>query len=112
MLLTATKAIVAAGIIIFASWLAGKKPEMAGFITALPLVSIIAIAFAYTQHGDVSNTAQYARSIIFAVPISWLFFIPFFFTDKFNIGFWVSWSIGLVLLIIGYFIHQWIMKQT
>ena len=111
MLFTLIKASIAAFIIDFASWLAGKKPELAGFITALPLVSILAIAFAYTQHGDVSNTAQYARSIIFAVPISWLFFVPFFFTEKFNLGFWGSWAIGLGLLVVGYFLHQWILKQ-
>lgn len=111
MLFTALKASIAALVIVFASWLAGKKPELAGFITALPLVSIMAIAFAYTQHGDASNTAQYARSIIFAVPISWLFFLPFFFTEKFDLGFWLSWGIGLVLLVVGYFLHQWILKQ-
>lgn len=111
MLFTALKAGIAAFVIIFASWLAGKKPELAGFITALPLVSIMAIAFAYMQHGDTSITAQYARSIIFAVPISWLFFVPFFFTEKLSLGFWASWLIGLALLILGYFLHQWILKQ-
>ena len=111
MLFTALKVGIAAGVVAFASWLAGRKPELAGFITALPLVSILAIAFAYAQHQDVANTTQYARSIIFAVPISWLFFVPFFFTDKLGIGFWASWVSGLGLLVIGYFLHQWILKQ-
>lgn len=111
MLFTALKVGIAAFVIAFASWLAGKKPELAGFITALPLVSIMAIAFAYAQHGDASNAAQYARSIIFAVPISWLFFVPFFFTEKFSLGFWPSWAMGLILLAVGYFLHQWILKQ-
>jgi len=110
MIFTFLKAGVAAFVIVFASWLAGKKPELAGFITALPLVSIIAIAFAYTQHGDVDITARYARSIIFALPISWLFFVPFFFTEKFNLGFWPSWVMGLALLAAGYFLHQWFLK--
>ena len=111
MLVMVFKVSIAVFVIMFASWLAGKKPELAGFITALPLVSIIAIAFAYTQHADINNTAQYARSIIFAVPISWLFFVPFFFTEKLDLGFWVSWVFGLVLLALGYFLHQWILKQ-
>lgn len=111
MLFTIIKVGLAAFVIAFASWLAGKKPELAGFITALPLVSIIAIAFAYTQHGDVENTAQYARSIILAVPVSWLFFVPFFFTEKLDLGFWPCWVAGLLLLGVGYFIHQWILKQ-
>lgn len=36
MLLTALKATIATFVIVFASWLTAKKPELAGFITALP----------------------------------------------------------------------------
>jgi hypothetical protein len=104
------KVSVAVAVIVFASWLSGKKPEMAGFITALPLVSILAICFSYMQHQDLSITSQYAKSIIIAVPVSWLFFVPFFFPEKWNLGFWISFVIGLALLPIGYFIHQQIMK--
>ena len=111
MLFSIIKITIAACVVAFASWLSGKRPEMAGFITALPLISILAIAFSYAQHHDISITSQYARSIILAVPISWLFFLPFFFTEKFSLGFWLSWGIGLVLLVIGYFLHQWILKQ-
>ncbi len=102
---------IAGFVVAFASWLSAKKPELAGFITALPLVSILAIAFAYGQHHDLSATSQYARSIIFAVPVSWLFFVPFFFTEKFNFGFWPAWIAGLGLLVVGYFIHQALLKM-
>ena len=80
----AVKFVVAGFVVAFASWLSAKKPELAGFITALPLVSIMAIAFSYGQHHDLAATSQYARSIIIAVPVSWLFFLPFFFTEKLN----------------------------
>ena len=112
MMLMILKVIISSSVIIFASWLAGRKPELAGFITALPLVSIIAIAFSYWQNHDLAASSQYAKSIILAVPISWLFFIPFFFTGKLEIGFWYAWAAGLVLLVVGYFIHQSIMKLT
>ncbi|MFT6791595.1 MAG: hypothetical protein ACJA04_000799 [Cellvibrionaceae bacterium] len=111
MLFTIIKVTIAVFVIAFASWLVGKKPEMAGFITALPLVSIFAIAFAYMEHQNISIISQYAKSIIVAVPISWLFFAPFFFTEKFDFGFWPSWVLGLVLLVCGYFLHQWILRQ-
>ena len=94
----------------FASWLAGKKPELAGFITALPLVSIIAIAMSYMDHKNLHISSEYAKSIIVAVPVSWLFFAPFFFADKIPFGFWGAWASGLVLLGLGYFIHQAVMK--
>ena len=103
------KIAIAALVVAFASWLSAKKPELAGFITALPLVSIIAIAFSYTQHNDLSVTSQYARSIIFAVPVSWFFFVPFFFPEKVG-GFWAAWILGLALLVAGYFLHQFVMK--
>ena len=110
MLFTVIKITIAVAVIAFASWLSEKKPELAGFITALPFVSILALVFSYTQHHDVGISAQYARSIIVAVPISWLFFIPFFFTEKWGLGFWGSYFIGLALLPPGYLLHQQMMK--
>lgn len=106
----ALKMVLGGFLIGFASWLAGKKPELAGFITALPLVSIIAIAMSYADHKNLEITSQYARSIIFAVPVSWLFFVPFFFADKMPYGFWGAWTLGLALLVFGFFIHQGLLK--
>jgi hypothetical protein len=109
MFFTVLRVGIAVAVITIASWLSGKKPELAGFITALPLVSILAIAFSFQEHQDLAATSQYARSIILAVPVSWLFFVPFFFSEKWHLGFWPSWALGLVLLAGGFFIHQWIM---
>lgn len=105
------KVVVATSVIVFASWLAGKKPHLAGFITALPLVSLVAIAFSYIEHKDLEITASYARSIIIAVPASWLFFLPFFFAEKWNLGFWISYIVGLILLTGGFFLHRYIMSK-
>ncbi len=112
MVFTILKVSVAAILIAFTSWLSGKKPELAGFITALPMVSILAIAFSYIQYQDPATTAQYARSIIFAVPISWVFFLPFFFIEKWDMNFWFSYILGLGLLVAGYFLHQFVMKNV
>jgi hypothetical protein len=108
-LFIAFKIAIAACVVAFASWLSGKRPELAGFITALPLVSIMAIAFSYSQNHNLDTTSQYAKSIILAVPVSWLFFLPFFFPEKIG-GFWPAWILGLALLVVGYFIHQGILK--
>ena len=51
---------------------------MAGFIIALPMASLIAIAFVYFEHNSVEKTILYAKSILIAVPVSYLFFLPFF----------------------------------
>lgn len=104
------KVVMAAIIIAFASWLSHKKPEAAGFIIALPLLSILAILFSYMEYKDASTTITFAKSILVAVPVSYLFFLPFFFAERFPLGFWGSYIVGLLLLAGGYFLHQWVMK--
>ena len=54
-LMTLGKIVFTASVIVFASWLSQKKPELAGFIIALPLASLLALALAHFQHGDVKK---------------------------------------------------------
>ena len=103
-----SKVLLAALVIAFASWLSGKKPELSGFIIALPIASMIAIAFSYLEHKNAENSVIFAKSILVGVPISYLFFVPFFFAKSFNLNFWIIYGLGLILLIIGYFLHKYI----
>ena len=102
------KVLLAALVITFASWLSGKKPELSGFIIALPIASIIAIAFSYLEHKNTENTVIFAKSILVGVPVSYLFFLPFFFAKNFNMNFWLVYGLGIILLLIGYFVHKYI----
>ena len=102
------KVLLAALVIAFASWLSGKKPELSGFIIALPIASIIAIAFSYLEHKNTENTVIFAKSILVGIPVSYLFFLPFFFAKNFNMNFWLIYGLGIILLLIGYFVHRYI----
>ena len=103
-----SKVLLAALVIAFASWLSGKKPELSGFIIALPIASIIAIAFSYMEHKNTENTVLFAKSILIGVPVSYLFFVPFFFAKNFNMNFWMIYGLGIILLIVGYFVHKYL----
>lgn len=103
------KIIVAAMVIGFASWLSDKKPVLAGFLVALPLVSILAILFSYLEHRDAESSITFAKSIMLGVPASYFFFMPFFFAERMQLGFWQSYISGLVLLIVAFFVHRTIM---
>ena len=103
-----SKVLLAALVIAFASWLSGKKPELSGFIIALPIASIIAIAFSYLEHKNSENSIIFAKSILIGVPISYLFFVPFFFAKNLNMNFWIIYGLGIILLIIGYFVHKYL----
>ena len=100
------KVIFSAIILSFASWLSFKKPILAGFIVSLPLVSLITILFSYAEYKDIDKTVSFAKSIFVGVPISLLFFIPFLFSKQLNLSFSQAYFSGIVILIIGYFIHK------
>ena len=104
------KVLLAALVIAFASWLSGKKPELSGFIIALPIASIIAIAFSYLEHKNTENTVIFAKSILVGVPVSYIFFLPFFFAKSLNMNFWLVYGLGIILLVMGYFVHKYIIS--
>jgi len=104
------KVLIVASVIVFTSWLAQKKPALAGFIIALPIASMLALIFTYAETRDSGAAITFAKSIFVAVPISYLFFLPFFVSDKLKLDFIGTYVLGLILLILGYFIHQYIMK--
>ena len=104
------KVLIAGVIISFVSWLSGQYPKLSGFIMALPIASLIAIIFSYYEHQDVEKTVTFTKSILIAVPISYLFFLPFFFAKPLGMNFWIIYLAGISLLVIGYFIHKYLVN--
>src|SRR3989338_4184093 len=93
------KILISAVVIAFCSWLAWKRLILAGFITALPLVSILAITLAYLEHRDMVKINQYALSIVTAVPLSLTFFLPFFLNRWLKMNFVITLAFGLLFLL-------------
>jgi len=110
MWLTIGKTVVAAILISFVSWLSGKKTGLAGFLTALPLTTLLALAFSHMEWGDTKQSVEYAKSVFVAIPVSLLFFLPFLLAEKFNLNFWSCYTSGVVLLGFGYLVHSFIVK--
>lgn len=105
MVLMIGKVFLASFLISIVSWLSGKKGDLAGFLTALPLTSMLALAFSQLEWKNSANTVNYAKSIFVAVPLSLLFFIPFLFSEKLHLGFWGCYITGTGLLGLGYWSH-------
>ena len=108
MLFFTLKVLLSGLIIAFASWLSFKKPSLAGFIIALPLVSIITILFSYIEHKNFEKTMLFAKSILVGIPASLMFFLPFFFSKTLGMNFLTTYILALFFLIIGYFIHRYV----
>lgn len=105
------KMCLSAGVIAFASWLSGKRPELAGFIIALPLVTLLVLPFSFMEYQDAEKTVRFAQSIFIAIPLSLLFFVPFLMAQKLMWNFWALYGAGLILLAAGYFAHKFLMDH-
>jgi hypothetical protein len=104
------KTIAAALIISFCSWLSNRRPDLAGFIVALPLTTLIVLLFSFAEYRDSEKTVEFAKSVFVGVPLTLVFFVPFLMAKKFDLHFGVCYSLGIVLLVSGYFMHGWLMK--
>ena len=56
---TVAKFLFTASVNVFSSWLSQKRPKLAGFIIALPLASLLALALAHLKHGDAQKSIAY-----------------------------------------------------
>jgi hypothetical protein len=100
------KLFVSAGFIAGVSTLAERNPVLAGYITALPLSSLLVLSFTYVQTGSGEQAAKYGLAIFAAIPASLLFFVPFLFYNKLKGPFWFYLVAGIVLLYAGWFIQR------
>ena len=104
------KVLFSAIVISFASWLSIKKPVLAGFIIALPLLSILSIAFSYAEHKNLDKSILFAKSIVIGIPASLTFFLPFFFAKALGLNFATTYGLALFFLVIGFIAHKFIMN--
>jgi|TARA_B100000035_G_C20865359_1_gene493690 hypothetical protein len=110
MLIFISKLFISSLIIAFASWLSLKKPVLAGFIIALPLLSILSIAFSFIEHKDFDKTILFAKSILVGVPVSLTFFLPFFFAKSFGLNFYFTYFLGILFLFLAFLFHKFVMN--
>ena len=100
--------LVSALVIAAVAWISKKMPGTAGFIVALPIATMLVLPLAYIQHRDAGSAFELARSILIALPITVLFFVPFLFRER--LSFWGAYALGCALLPLGYFVHRAILR--
>jgi hypothetical protein len=106
------KTIISGLVIASAAWLAGKRPILAGFIIALPLMSMISILLSYAEYRNMEKINQFANSIFVAIPLSLAFFIPFLLNKWLKLNFVMTYASAIVCLILAFVLHQLIFKSS
>lgn len=108
----AVKVILSGFVIAFVSWLAGRKPVLAGFIVALPLISILSLLWSYLEYKDMGKINEFAAAILVGIPLSLTFFIPFVLNRWIHLNFWWTYASALGCLTLAYFLHRFIFQST
>ena len=88
-----TKIIVTSVLVIAISELSKRNSFMGAILASLPLISILAILWLYTETQDVALVSNLSKNIFWFVLPSLAFFITFPLFLKFELNFYVS--IGL-----------------
>ena len=99
--------LISSSVISLSSHLAGRRPDLAGWILALPISSMLALALSQAQYQDSGRSVAFARSILVSVPLSLTFFLPFLFADRIKLSFWWLYGMGVLLLTGAFFAQQW-----
>jgi hypothetical protein len=93
-------------IIAAAAALSARYPVAAGFLVALPLSTMLVLPLSHIQHGDATATITFAKSILVAIPITFLFFVPLLLAERLGLSFWFAYVAGCALLPVGFVVHS------
>ncbi len=92
------KVLVSALVIAAATEVARRDVFWGALLIALPLVSILAMSWLYVETRDNALVTQFAKDIFVLVPVSLVFFLPFWLEDRTRFGFAINLALGLLLL--------------
>jgi hypothetical protein len=88
---------IAATIIGVVAEVSRRYPRAGALLLSLPLVSVLAILFAWFQHRDLPAITKLARETLVLVPLGLPFFVPLAFADRLGLDFWPAFGSGLAL---------------
>lgn len=95
------KVAVSALVIVAATEVAKRSPFWGALLIALPLTSVLAMSWLYAETRDNALLTQFARDIFVLVPVSLVFFLPFWLEKKTQFGFIANMLLGFVLVAVA-----------
>ncbi len=96
------KVLLSALLITAISELAKRSTTLAALIASLPLTSILAFIWLYTDTGDTQQIASLARQIFWLVLPSLGFFVVLWWTLTVGVNFWLSLLISTFITALSY----------
>ena len=104
--LVVIKVVVAALVVTICSWLAEKRPELAGLIVVLPLNALIVLEFSCIHSENPVIGLKFAKGFLSGLTVLVLFFVPFLVGERLKISFWNTYALGVAFVIAGFLVHR------
>ena len=111
MLELATKALLSGVIIAVVSEVAKRNPSLGALITALPLVSILAMIWLWGETGDTVRVASYARATFWLVLPTLPLFLVLPWLLRSGWGFWAALGLACLLTFGLYLALVWTLAR-
>jgi hypothetical protein len=112
MMLYVVKVILSAVLVVVISEVAKRSPAWGGLLASLPIVSLLAIGWLYYETRDSLKVAAFARSTLWYVLPSLLFFLLLPILLKAGGAFGTSIGIALGATAAGYLIMSFLLNKT
>ena len=97
------KIAVTTALIILISEIARRSTLIGAILASVPIVSVLAMIWLYTETRDVAQVATLARSIVWLVLPSLLLFVTLPVLLERGLNFYLSLAASISLTIVGYF---------
>ena len=106
------KVLLSSVTIVAVSEISKRSTLMGSILASIPIVSMLAFVWIYIDTKDTMKIADLSQGIFWLVIPSLIFFILFPVLLKKNVDFWLSLSISLIIMVIGYFAMLFILKKA
>lgn len=105
-----TKYFITAGVVVIVSEVARRSDKLGGFITALPLVTLLTLIWLYLEKQPQGKIASYAYYTFWYVlpTLPMLLLFPYALP---RFGFWLSLGAGVVLTVLCFGLFALVMKK-
>ena len=111
MLYTALKVAITALVVVAISEVAKRSTAMGAILASLPLTSLLAFVWLYSETGDTAKIAQLSQSIFWYVLPSLVLFIALPILLTRGVGFWPSLAIASALTFAAYLVMVWLLGR-
>lgn len=89
--------VIAGSVVVGVTELSRRSPRIGALLLTLPITSIVAFVATWRKSHDLAHISLLARETLILVPLGLPFFVPLAFAERWGLGFWSAFGLGLLL---------------